>query len=54
MLADTGSPGRGSGRAMSGYLYGEDEAFPDTPLHREYLEDWLTRVVPPEVTSETH
>ncbi len=34
-------------RAMSGYPYGKDEAFPDTPLHREYLEKWLTRVIEP-------
>jgi hypothetical protein len=32
-------------RAMSGYPYGPDETFPDTPLHREYRELWLTRVV---------
>lgn len=32
-------------RAMSGYPYGEGESFPDTPLHREYLERWLTREV---------
>lgn len=30
-------------RAMSGYPYGEDEAFPETPEHRKYLEEWLTR-----------
>ena len=35
---------------MSGYPYGPGESFPDTPLHREYVERWLTRVVePPEV-----
>jgi hypothetical protein len=34
-------------RSMSGYPYREDEAFPDSPLHREYLENWLTRVVKP-------
>jgi len=34
-------------RAMSGYPYGEDESFPDTPLHREYVEEWLTREVRP-------
>jgi len=33
-------------RAMSVYPYGTDETFPQTPLHREYLERWLTRVVP--------
>ncbi len=32
-------------RAMSGYPWGPGEAFPDTPLHREYRERWLTRVV---------
>ena len=32
-------------RAMSGYPYGESESFPDTPLHREYRETWLTREV---------
>lgn len=32
-------------RAMSGYPYGDTESFPDTPLHREYLETWLTREV---------
>ena len=32
-------------RAMSGYPYGPDEAYPDTPLHREYRARWLTRVV---------
>jgi Tfp pilus assembly protein PilF len=32
-------------RAMSGYPYGPGEAYPDTPLHRRYLEEWLTRVV---------
>jgi hypothetical protein len=31
--------------AMSGYPYGPGERFPDTPLHREYLERWLTRIV---------
>ncbi len=30
-------------RAMSGYPYGEGEAFPDTPEHRAYREEWLTR-----------
>ncbi len=34
-------------RAMSGYPYGPGERFPDTPLHREYLERWLTREVRP-------
>ena len=32
---------------MSGYPYGPDERFPDTPLHRRYVEEWLTRVVEP-------
>ena len=35
-------------RAMSTYPYGADETFPDTPLHREYLDSWLTRVVSPD------
>jgi tetratricopeptide (TPR) repeat protein len=38
-------------RAMSSYPYGPDDAFPDTPLHREYLESWQTRVVAPESPS---
>ena len=40
-------------RAMSGYPYGADEAFPDTPLHREYIDQWLTRVVVPPRPGET-
>ncbi|MCP4202260.1 MAG: hypothetical protein GY769_10020 [bacterium] len=32
-------------RGMSGYPYGDDESFPDTPLHREYLETYQTRTV---------
>ena len=32
-------------RGMSGYPYGADESFPDTPLHREYLEMYQTRRV---------
>ncbi|MGB6368101.1 MAG: FG-GAP-like repeat-containing protein [Thermoanaerobaculia bacterium] len=32
-------------RAMSGYPYGTDESFPDTPLHRNYRSEWLTREV---------
>ncbi len=32
-------------RAMTSYPYGPDDAFPDTPLHREYLEEWQTREV---------
>ncbi|HUO86097.1 MAG TPA: hypothetical protein VM617_01795, partial [Thermoanaerobaculia bacterium] len=39
-------------RAMSGYPYGADESFPDTRLHRRYLEEWLTRVVAPAVPGE--
>ena len=35
-------------RAMSTYPYGPEETFPDTPLHREYLDSWLTRVVSPD------
>ncbi len=34
-------------RAMTGYPWGPGEAFPDTPLHREYRQRWLTRVVEP-------
>lgn len=33
--------------AMTGYPYGEDEAFPDSPAHRDYRERWLTREVAP-------
>lgn len=32
-------------RAMSGYPYGADESFPDTPEHNDYRETWLTRDV---------
>jgi tetratricopeptide (TPR) repeat protein len=32
-------------RAMSGYPYGSDESFPDTPLHRDYRSEWLVREV---------
>ncbi len=32
-------------RGMSGYPYGADESFPDTPLHRDYLETYQTRVI---------
>jgi hypothetical protein len=32
-------------RAMTSYPYGPDDAFPDTPLHREYLTEWQTRSV---------
>ncbi len=35
-------------RAMSVYPYPAEESFPDTPLHREYRDSWLTRVVPPD------
>lgn len=34
--------------AMTTYPYGEGEAFPDTELHRDYRQTWLTRVVEPE------
>jgi hypothetical protein len=34
-------------RAMSGYPYGPDEAFPDSPLHRQYIEEWQTRIIEP-------
>ncbi|MCE2516045.1 MAG: hypothetical protein J4F37_13755 [Acidobacteria bacterium] len=30
---------------MTGYPYGEDEQYPDTPEHRQYREDYNTRVV---------
>ncbi len=40
-------------RAMSGYPYGSGERFPDTALHRDYLERWLTRVVPPALPPPT-
>ena len=30
-------------RAMSGYPYGDGEAFPETPEHRAYRDQWLTR-----------
>ena len=33
-------------RAMTTYPYGPEESFPETQLHRDYLENWLTRVVP--------
>lgn len=32
-------------RAMSGYPYAEGESFPDTPEHRSYREQWLTREI---------
>jgi hypothetical protein len=32
-------------RAMTQYPYAPGENFPDTPVHRDYLEEWLTRVV---------
>jgi len=35
-------------KAMTTYPYGDGESFPDTPLHREYLDSWLTRVVSPD------
>ncbi len=38
-------------RAMTSYPYGPDDAFPDTPLHRQYLEEWQTRVVADEPTA---
>jgi Tfp pilus assembly protein PilF len=34
-------------RAMTTYPYGPDEEFPDSELHRDYLQNWLTRVVSP-------
>lgn len=36
-------------RAMTTYPYGADEAFPDTELHRAYIDSWLTRIVDPEL-----
>ncbi|MCP3961422.1 MAG: hypothetical protein GY719_26555 [bacterium] len=30
-------------RAMTGYPWAEDEFYPDTPAHRAYRRDWLTR-----------
>jgi tetratricopeptide (TPR) repeat protein len=39
-------------RAMTGYPYGPGEAFPDTPLHRAYREEWLTRVIAPPAPGE--
>ena len=30
-------------RAMSGYPFAPDESYPDTPAHREYRQEWLTR-----------
>jgi hypothetical protein len=35
-------------RAMTTYPYGPEESFPDSELHRDYLRDWLTRIVRPE------
>ncbi len=40
-------------RAMTSYPYGPDDAFPDTPLHREYLEEWQTRRSEPEIDAPT-
>ena len=34
-------------RAMHGYPDGRGNVFPDDPLHRAYVRDWLTRRVPP-------
>lgn len=33
-------------RAMRAYPYGPGESYPDDAFHREYVEEWLTRVVP--------
>ena len=30
-------------RAMSGYPFGPEESYPDTPAHRTYRREWLTR-----------
>ena len=32
-------------RKMSGYPYGDGEAYPDGPEHRRYRETWNTRKV---------
>ncbi len=32
-------------RAMTAYPYAEGESFPDTPEHRAYIDEWLTREV---------
>lgn len=32
-------------RAMSGYPHAPGESYPETPFHRQYREEWLTRVV---------
>jgi hypothetical protein len=34
--------------AMSGYPFAEGESYPDTPFHRRYREEWLTREIVPE------
>jgi tetratricopeptide (TPR) repeat protein len=34
-------------RAMTTYPYGDEESFPDSALHRDYLENWLTREILP-------
>ncbi len=33
-------------RAMTGYPFADGESYPDTPDHRAYRRDWLTREVP--------
>ena len=35
--------------AMSGYPYDVDQAYPDTPVHREYLDRYQTRTQDPAV-----
>jgi hypothetical protein len=32
-------------RAMTKYPYGPDERYPDTPMNRDYLERYNTRVI---------
>lgn len=34
--------------AMTSYPYAAGESWPDTPGHRRYVDEWLTREVPPE------
>ena len=34
-------------RAMTTYPYGDDESFPQTELHRDYIRNWLTREIKP-------
>lgn len=34
-------------RAMNTYPYGDDESFPQTESHRDYIRNWLTREIKP-------